>query len=438
MSFTPDGFIKKLDNLEDTQDSIVSISQWVLFHHRHIDAITKVWSKYIIESSVSKKLPLLYLCNDIAQQAKHKRQPDLIKSFALVLPTVLDKIYSQLDAVTKGKVDRLLGVWEQRQVFLPEDLEAMKAELGQSGVPKKINNSPKPPVVHVQSEEIVSELKELNELYKHMNHLVDVSQNGLNEVGIRSLRYLPRDPANSEQLPKPDTYLSKLNTLEEMCCRTSDSIDDIKKDRFKVLQALDSIKHIVEEGLKIDDSRKSNIQQKLSKLRQVRNELQNLGVVANDDDFNDDDDLYIANGINLTDKIHNEKLAQYYHDSDSDFPTYANDSMSEEDHSLVSSLKRHRTPSISEKAGNKKSVAFSNNIEVKEYNRDNQTEIIKIIKSDDDHDADDTDEYDGGLSEQGEYETSEYDPGSVPLTETAHANPTSSSVSVMELLSKLS
>ncbi|KAM9886447.1 hypothetical protein OXX79_014182, partial [Metschnikowia pulcherrima] len=71
-------------------DSIVSISQWVLFHHRHATHLCELWADYTLDNNASaqskKKLSLLYLCNDVVQQARHKRKPEFTAGFAAKLP----------------------------------------------------------------------------------------------------------------------------------------------------------------------------------------------------------------------------------------------------------------------------------------------------------------------------------------------------------------
>ncbi|KAM9923272.1 hypothetical protein OXX80_011606, partial [Metschnikowia pulcherrima] len=100
MSFSPEIFRKKLDALQETQDSIVSISQWVLFHHRHATHLCELWADYTLDNNASaqskKKLSLLYLCNDVVQQARHKRKPEFTAGFAAKLPRVFHAIYGSV------------------------------------------------------------------------------------------------------------------------------------------------------------------------------------------------------------------------------------------------------------------------------------------------------------------------------------------------------
>ena len=47
--FNEDNFLKKLDNILPTQDSIQSLGLWIIHHKAHYEAITKIWLKKLKE-----------------------------------------------------------------------------------------------------------------------------------------------------------------------------------------------------------------------------------------------------------------------------------------------------------------------------------------------------------------------------------------------------
>ncbi|EGV63070.1 hypothetical protein PSN45_004662 [Yamadazyma tenuis] len=474
MSFSAENFERKLASLQETQDSIVSISQWVLFHHRHSKEICEIWSQFVLKPHLNsqKRLSLLYLCNDVVQQARHKRKLEYIEGFAIVLPGVFASIFHKLDGPFKPKVERVVRVWDERQVFSKTQLDAMRKSLTH---PSSIATVSTPSSERKSSDAIVPELGLLNDLLKHMNELIDISQNNLNQVGIQSKKYLPNDPSVSESLPSPKLYISKLNNLEKMCQMSNQNIDSIKDERQKILTNLNNLKNIIEEGLKTDESKKHIINSKLSTLYKTRNELvemvadeegegsteivspsfdSNTAKVVNDEgeqmpfyDSNDSDSdsapakyqdtgAYTTSSVAKSDDDDNDILPTYEDDSDSAAELVPTPRATPDSEVKLPPPKRF-------KKSKSKSVAFSENIEIKEYDRENQTEIIKIIKSDDDQtELDEDDEYDGGLSddfpshhkdaielkhEESDREESEYDP----------QGSGSNGTSVLDILSKL-
>lgn len=391
MSFSRENFTKKLSSLQETQDSIVSISQWALFHHRNSKEIAEVWSDYTLSKSVEKtsgkRLSLLYLCNDVVQQARHKRKSEFIREFANVLPNVLNIIFHALEPNIKPKVERLIGVWEQRQVFSNSEIKLMKEALKNSG--QGITNDNDKPSKGSDLA-IVPELKLLNDLFLHLNQLVDISQNNLNQVGLQSKTYLPSDPLMTDNLPSPNIYISKLNILEKLCNVCNKNIDEIKGDRMNIIKNLDNLKKIMEEGLKTDESKRVIINSKYSTLTRTRNELKEM---IDDDQESEqeekeetsptfdknNDDSNNTNGEHNTD---DGDIEDEDEDEDDAIPTYNDDDSDEEESPPIKKIKK--SPSFSSTPPSNKKVAFSDNVEIKEYDRENQTEIIKIIKSDDD------------------------------------------------------
>jgi hypothetical protein len=69
MAFTEDSLKAKLSSLNETQEAISTVGQWILFHRRHADRIAQVWLERVINSTPSKKLVLVYLANGKSSNA---------------------------------------------------------------------------------------------------------------------------------------------------------------------------------------------------------------------------------------------------------------------------------------------------------------------------------------------------------------------------------
>ena len=380
MSFSTDIFEKKLNSLLDTQDSIVSISQWVLFHHRHSREIAELWSQYSLglgDGSSLKKLSLLYLCNDVVQQARHKRKPDFILEFSKVLPGALNKIYHTLEPHIKAKVDRLLKVWSERQVFSSTDIKEMVKAIDLSKYSKGLEKG-KQTAVESAAAPIAPELKTLNDTFIHFNQLADTSQSNLNQVAMQSKLYLPSDPSSSENLPSPKIYISKLNVLEKLCLMSVKNVEDLKVDRQTIVKQLDNLSSLISEGLEKEESKVVIINKKLGQLRSTREELR--GMIEQDNSRPE-------TAVESADK---PPLENPQDENEELLPTYENDSDSEgEPSTKKQKLSPVHSNDSNSSSGSKKSVAFSDDVTIKEYNKDEETDNITVIKGNGYNDYDD-------------------------------------------------
>ncbi|RLV89620.1 hypothetical protein JA1_005062 [Spathaspora sp. JA1] len=362
MSFSPNSFCKKLDVLQETQESIVSISQWVLFHQKHCKESAKTWAEYIIgnQHSSNKKLSLLYLCNDVVQQARRKRKQEFITEFARVLPMVLQKIYPSVDSAIRAKIDRLVGVWQQRNIFDNNDIEKMKSSLSKQEPVQQVNQTG-------SKDSVVADLKHINDLYNHLNQLTDLSQANLTQFGIQSKTYLPNDPSGSDNLPAPRQYIAKLNMLDELSKVSINSIGEIKNTKLKIKAHLDNLSRLLSESIKTEDSKIGIINEKIARLNNTRDELRTM----------------LEGGESKPKQVQQEEeeeeespVFEAIADDDDDddlLPTYEDDDDVKEDNK---GKRRYSQTSSGGSTPTSKRVSFSEDIEVKEFDRDEESNEV--------------------------------------------------------------
>lgn len=352
MSFSLNVLVKKLLGLQETQDSIVTISQWVLFHQRHSKEAASTWAKYITSDpdarNSKKRLSLLYLCNDVVQQARHKRKPEFIDDFGGVLPGVFSSIFPQLDPAVQPKAERLITVWEQRHVFAAPVIADLRAAVSGASNASSAEVNSNPAAVNAGTT-VVADLRLLNDTYVHLNKLVDMALETLSQVGMMSKTYL--SPNTSETLPAPREYISKLNSLEQLCNSSTNTIEEMKKIRLDAIKQLDSLKANINDSLQGDEGKLAIIGKRLAALKETRSELQEM--VGEDA----------------------EEPSPTYDDIDEEVPSYNNGSDDEQ------SPKRQKLNNNAEKK-----VAFSENIEIKEFRQEDESSGISIIKSMNDND----------------------------------------------------
>uniref|UniRef100_A0A8C6PRE7 Regulation of nuclear pre-mRNA domain containing 1B n=1 Tax=Nothobranchius furzeri TaxID=105023 RepID=A0A8C6PRE7_NOTFU len=83
-SFSESALEKKLSELSSSQQSVQTLSLWIIHHRKHSALIVKVWHRELKKAKSNRKLTFLYLANDVIQNSK-KKGPEFTKDFETVL-----------------------------------------------------------------------------------------------------------------------------------------------------------------------------------------------------------------------------------------------------------------------------------------------------------------------------------------------------------------
>ena len=151
MAYTDDAVKAKLSALNETQESIVTVAQWVMFHRygnlpvanllsptlwtdffvcrRHADRTATLWLQRLKDSGSNKRLNLIYLANEVAQQSKVRKKDDFIIAFSPILAEATAIAYKGATNEVQQKLRRVVEVWRQRQIFEPTIQEAVEARI---------------------------------------------------------------------------------------------------------------------------------------------------------------------------------------------------------------------------------------------------------------------------------------------------------------------
>nr|CAI5838734.1 unnamed protein product [Callosobruchus analis] len=135
--FTETAFIKKLTELNNSSQSIQTLSLWLIHHRKHYSTVAKLWMRELIKAKESKKLTFMYLANDVIQNSR-KKGPEYGKEFGLHLKKAFEHM-SKSDEKTKNSLDRLLNIWEERGIYDSLLISEFKRALA---APKRIKKSP--------------------------------------------------------------------------------------------------------------------------------------------------------------------------------------------------------------------------------------------------------------------------------------------------------
>ncbi|KAI5796388.1 RNA polymerase II-binding domain-containing protein [Peziza echinospora] len=128
MSYSDETVLSKLSALNETQEGIVSIAQWVMFHRRYAKQTAELWLQRMRESAAQRRLNLIYLANEVVQQSKARRKEEFVEAFSPIIAEATELAY-QAPPDVQQKVKRVVQVWRQRQIFDPATLDSIDARV---------------------------------------------------------------------------------------------------------------------------------------------------------------------------------------------------------------------------------------------------------------------------------------------------------------------
>ncbi|KAG9243597.1 RNA polymerase II-binding domain-containing protein [Calycina marina] len=129
MAYTDDAVLAKLSALNETQESIVTVAQWVMFHRRQADRTGQLWLQRLKDSSSNKRLNLIYLANEVAQQSKARHREEFLMAFSPVIAEATAAAYRGASSDIQGKLRRVVDVWRSRQIFEIPIQDAIEARI---------------------------------------------------------------------------------------------------------------------------------------------------------------------------------------------------------------------------------------------------------------------------------------------------------------------
>ncbi|XP_052816576.1 regulation of nuclear pre-mRNA domain-containing protein 1B-like [Mya arenaria] len=129
-SFSENNLSKKFNELNGTQQSIQTLSLWLIHHRKHSKTIVLVWLKELKKATPPRKLIYVYLANDVIQNSK-KKGNEFNKDFGTHLAEAFASAYKDAGEKQRGSLDRILNIWEDRGVYTKDFMKNLRQELGQ-------------------------------------------------------------------------------------------------------------------------------------------------------------------------------------------------------------------------------------------------------------------------------------------------------------------
>ncbi|KAI4143739.1 MAG: hypothetical protein LQ341_002828 [Variospora aurantia] len=273
MAYTDDAVKAKLSSLNETQESIVSVSQWIMFHRRHADRTCAIWLERMRETTVNKRLTLIYLANEVVQQSKARRKDDFLVAFSPVIAEATATAYKGATNDVQDKIRRTVEVWSQRRIFdkpIQEAVEARITELDKSRSGKKGGLLGGSLFSSGPGSAAPAELQPLVPLQLALSKATATSTPATSTASTEFEKLTdPEKPA-----PTPPVYAARLSALLKSLSRVESAVAESIKTRQDLLEGLDQLLATNRAALEDEKTQLSQLQERREAMEKRKREVE--------------------------------------------------------------------------------------------------------------------------------------------------------------------
>ncbi|XP_034446465.1 regulation of nuclear pre-mRNA domain-containing protein 1B isoform X2 [Hippoglossus hippoglossus] len=294
-SFSESALEKKLTELSSSQQSVQTLSLWIIHHRKHSALIVKVWHRELKKAKSSRKLTFLYLANDVIQNSK-KKGPEFAKDYETVLVDACSHVASEADVGCKKHMERLLNIWKERALYRADFIQQLKLAIEDSNSPRPSEEQKKP--VKRSYQKIHEEEDDEDDDYRSHNspRSTDASATLLTEELVKALQDLENaasgDAAVRQKIASLPQEVQDVSLLEkitdkEAADKLSKTVDEAclllaeyngrlaaeLEDRRQLARMLAEYIGSQKEALMEREKKLEEYKQKLARVTQVRKEL---------------------------------------------------------------------------------------------------------------------------------------------------------------------
>ncbi|BCS20586.1 CTD-interacting domain-containing protein [Aspergillus puulaauensis] len=239
MAYTDDSVKAKLSALNETQEGIVTVAQWVMFHRRHAERTAQLWLQKLRDSPAAKRLNLIYLANEVAQQSRARRKEDFLIAFSPIIAEAVATAYKGSSNDIQQKIRRVIEVWRQRSIFELPIQEAVEARVDE--IDKSRSTGKKPllggSLFSSPSGSTPSELQPLVPLQVSLSKAAVAS--GTSGTAANSEYDKMSDP--NVPLPTPPVHAARLSQLLKTLANAESSVSEVIKSRAALIDGLEKL-----------------------------------------------------------------------------------------------------------------------------------------------------------------------------------------------------
>lgn len=238
MAYTDDAVQAKLSALNETQEGIVTVAQWIMFHRRHAGRTAQLWMQRLKDSAPNKRLSLIYLVNEVVQQSKARKKTEFVNAFSPIIAESTSVAYKGAPYDIQQKLRRVIEVWRQRVIFDPpvqDQIERNLDDLDKSRAPGKkatLGGS-----LFSSGSSVPQELQPLVSLQNTLSKAEASSKNTVTHAYDEYDKLI--DPANP--VPTPPVHAARLSQVLKNLATAEGAVAESIKARRELIAGLEKM-----------------------------------------------------------------------------------------------------------------------------------------------------------------------------------------------------
>jgi len=271
--------VDKLSHMSNSQQSIQTVSHWIMYHRKRYVQSVKIWEKELYQASASKKMIYIYLANDIMQSSR-KKGGEFIKEFSKVIKSCMIHVHRE-NSENHKPILRLLDIWDERKVvptpFIEEIRKALKGEATQ---PKELGPSDTLNKTTIPSLLVAPISQEADPLHEALQQVEELEVT--NDIILERVSSINHDLFNTDIL----NHVSNQSSLSEVAAELEEAfivysqykkhLDQDYERRSKLISVLSEYLEKQETILNRTNAAQEDCSKQLLKYETIKGELKSM------------------------------------------------------------------------------------------------------------------------------------------------------------------
>ncbi|KAI0471910.1 RNA polymerase II-binding domain-containing protein [Xylariaceae sp. FL0804] len=284
MSYNDDAVLAKLSALAETQDSIVTVAQWIMFHRRHAERTVQLWLQKLKDSSSHKRLNLIYLSNEVCQQSKARHKEEFLVAFSPSIAEGVATAYKGAPQDIQQRIRRVVDVWRERGVFEAPIQEAVEARIQDVDKARGTAKAGFGGSIFGSSASLPSELAPLMAPQQNVSKLLLTTKTA---VGSANQDY-DKLMGPGASVPSAPVYAARLSGLLKTLAQAEGAVEQCVKARRDLVNELQKILDANRTALIADEDQLETFMQRKGSVEDKKNEVERaiMAGLPNDEPYN--------------------------------------------------------------------------------------------------------------------------------------------------------
>ncbi|KAI0552502.1 RNA polymerase II-binding domain-containing protein [Xylaria curta] len=270
MAYNDDAVLAKLSSLSETQDSIVSVAQWIMFYRRHADRTVQLWLQKLKDSTSHKRLNLIYLANEVAQQSKARRKDEFLVSFSPAVAEAVAAAYKGAPHDVQQRIRRVVDVWRERGVFEGPIQQAVETRIHDIDKARGTSKAGLGGSIFGAASSVPAELTPLVAPLQNVSKVVLSTKPAVKtaKTDYDSLM------APGSTVPSAPVYAARLSGLLKTLAQAEGAVEQCVKARRDLMNELQKLLDTNRDALIADENELEEVMQKKLKVEDKKNEVE--------------------------------------------------------------------------------------------------------------------------------------------------------------------